>query len=124
MAVASIIACEWDCDEEATEGVKCKNDPEMKAVRGCEIALSRPLIFGGVEFKTCPKKHDSGEAADMVGLYIDCVGGVLCDGWGAVSPIRHLPFAGGIADQPKKLMDALKIVGGRVKWILDEKNRS
>jgi len=93
----------------------------MMDARGCDGF--DPYPCGGERFDECPRKFQSKhpELAAIVETWIDCVGGVIGDGMGAINPVIHLPYPGGMADQPAPIMAAFRVISSKAAKILADR---
>lgn len=57
----------------------------------------------------------------VVSTFIESCGGVLSDGWGGLRGMIHLPYGGGLNDQPAALMEALKAVAHGFARLIKER---
>ena len=99
----------------------------MKAQRNCD-GSGADIVVCGITFDRCPVawlRDYGGEGSIMLDLLVDCCGGVLLDeqmnyaisDTGAYPvpiakprPILHLPFPGGLNDQPAVIMAAFRVM--------------
>ncbi len=113
MVVAARIECAWRCDDHDIDpDITCAKDPSWQKERNCRGETGKKQLFGGWEFDVCPVRWLARHPMESMifHLYYQCCGGTLLTEAGAVSPMIHLPFSGGINEQPAVLLDAFGIM--------------
>ena len=82
-----------------------------------------PYPCGGERFDECPRKTQINhpELSAIVETWIDCLGGSITNGMGAINPVIHLPFPGGLSEQPAPIMAAFRIIASKVSAIFADR---
>jgi len=96
-----------------SEDFDCSRCTEAaKKERGCHEPAKRPVVsIGGEKYYRCPVKLIRPWAKWVLGLYRHYRDG-------------HLPYSGGVMDQPAKLMEAFLVVASAIEEETGDKVRN